>query len=101
VDSGPLHLAAALDVPSVRLYGPVDPAVYGPWADPRRHRWVASRLLCAPCDRLDWDRLELPWHPCVRRLDPQAVLTEAEEVAAAYHPFPATMTNDDPPGGDA
>lgn len=78
VDSGPLHLAAALDVPSVRLYGPVDPAVYGPWADPRRHRWVASALLCAPCDRLEWDRLDLPWHPCVRRLDPAAVLAAAE-----------------------
>jgi len=30
-DSGPLHLAAALSVPVVGLYGPTDPAVVGPY----------------------------------------------------------------------
>jgi ADP-heptose:LPS heptosyltransferase len=83
VDSGPLHLAVALDVPSVRLYGPVDPRVYGPWGDPGRHRWVASRMLCAPCDRLHWDALQLPWHPCVRRLPPGAVAEAALAVLAS------------------
>ena len=32
-DTGPLHLAAALGVPVVGLYGPSDPARNGPWAD--------------------------------------------------------------------
>ena len=91
-DSGPLHLAAALDTPSVRLYGPTDPAVWGPWADPRRHRWVGSSLLCAPCDRLSWDDLDLPWHPCVSRLDPDAVLAAA---MAALARTPAPL-----PGGE-
>jgi ADP-heptose:LPS heptosyltransferase len=77
VDSGPLHLAVALDVPSVRLYGPVDPRVYCPWGDPQRHRWVASDMLCAPCGRLHWDALELPWHPCVKRITPGAVVEAA------------------------
>jgi ADP-heptose:LPS heptosyltransferase len=85
VDSGPLHLAVALDVPSVRLYGPVDPRVYGPWGDPERHRWVASGMLCAPCDRLHWDRLQLPWHPCVKRISPSAV---AEVALAALESSP-------------
>ena len=31
VDSGPLHLAAALDKPGVGLYGPTDPALTGPF----------------------------------------------------------------------
>ena len=31
VDSGPLHLAAALRVPGVALYGPTDPARNGPY----------------------------------------------------------------------
>ncbi len=36
-DSGPTHLAAALGVPLVGLYGPTDPARNGPWGDgPRR-----------------------------------------------------------------
>jgi ADP-heptose:LPS heptosyltransferase len=88
VDSGPLHLAAALDVPSVRLYGPIDPVVYGPWGPPGRHRWVASNLLCAPCHRLHWDPLALPWHPCVRRIAPGDVLTAA--LAALAEPRAAS-----------
>jgi heptosyltransferase-1 len=31
VDSGPLHLAAALSKPGVAIYGPTDPAVHGPY----------------------------------------------------------------------
>jgi ADP-heptose:LPS heptosyltransferase len=37
-DSGPLHLASAVEVPSVALFGPKDPAVYGPYN--ARHRVV-------------------------------------------------------------
>lgn len=32
-DSGPVHLAAALRVPVVALFGPTDPARNGPWGD--------------------------------------------------------------------
>ncbi len=32
-DSGPTHLAAALGVPLVALYGPTDPARNGPWGE--------------------------------------------------------------------
>jgi len=32
-DSGPLHLAAALERPVVGIYGPTDPARNGPWVD--------------------------------------------------------------------
>ena len=35
-DSGPLHLAAAVGTPVVGIYGPTDPAVFGPWAPPQR-----------------------------------------------------------------
>ena len=31
VDSGPLHLAAALGKPGVAIYGPTDPARHGPY----------------------------------------------------------------------
>jgi len=33
-DSGPAHLAAALGVPSVVIFGPADPAIWGPWRAP-------------------------------------------------------------------
>jgi len=35
-DSGPLHLASAVGTPVVGVYGPTDPAVFGPWAPPQR-----------------------------------------------------------------
>jgi ADP-heptose:LPS heptosyltransferase len=88
VDSGPLHLAVALDVPSVRIYGPADPLVYGPWGDRLRHRWVASGLICAPCGRLHWDRLDLPWHPCVKRITPAAVVDAAIAALASEPTLP-------------
>jgi len=50
-DSGPLHLAAALGVPVVGLYGPKDPEVYGPW-DARTGevgRVVRRPVHCSPC----------------------------------------------------
>ena len=33
LDSGPLHLAAALDKPGVAIYGPTDPALTGPFGE--------------------------------------------------------------------
>jgi ADP-heptose:LPS heptosyltransferase len=30
-DSGPAHIAAAFGVPSVVVFGPSDPAIWGPW----------------------------------------------------------------------
>lgn len=38
VDSGPLHIAAALHTPSLHLYGPSDEKIWGPWGDPEKHR---------------------------------------------------------------
>ena len=30
-DSGPAHIAAAFGVPTVVIFGPSDPAIWGPW----------------------------------------------------------------------
>ena len=52
-DTGPLHLAAALGVPVVGLYGPKDPAIYGPWnsATGEVGRAVRRPVHCSPCRR--------------------------------------------------
>ncbi len=42
VDSGPLHIATAVGPPTVRLYGPSDEAIWGPWGSPARHRVVRA-----------------------------------------------------------
>jgi ADP-heptose:LPS heptosyltransferase len=46
-DSGPLHLAAALDVPSVSFFGPETPKLYGPVGD--QHLVFYSGHWCSPC----------------------------------------------------
>ncbi|MFQ6058250.1 MAG: glycosyltransferase family 9 protein, partial [Anaerolineae bacterium] len=77
VDSGPMHLAVAQDVPTVHLYGPVDHRTFGPWGDPARHRVVLSDLSCIPCNRLDYAPHELADHPCVRSITVPQVLEAA------------------------
>ncbi len=46
-DSAPVHVAAALDVPQVALYGPNTPTRYGPLSS--RARTFHSGLACSPC----------------------------------------------------
>ena len=48
-DSGPLHLASALDVPVLGLYGPSDPVRNGPFQGPCRV--VTASPPCGPCYR--------------------------------------------------
>jgi ADP-heptose:LPS heptosyltransferase len=82
VDSGPLHLATAVGCPTVRLHGPTDPALFGPWGPAELHAVVASHLPCAFCGRLDYSPGELSAHPCVRLLTPEAVVAAARRVLA-------------------
>ncbi len=48
-DSASLHLASALEVPTVAIFGPTDDAKYGPTAP--RSRTIRRRLFCAPCEQ--------------------------------------------------
>jgi len=87
VDNGPLHLATAQGTPTVRLYGPTDTRVFGPWGDARLHKIVQAKQPCAgcstiPCGRLDWSSAELAAHPCVRSLAVDEVLAAAEALLA-------------------
>jgi ADP-heptose:LPS heptosyltransferase len=51
-DNGPLHLAAAFGRRSVRLYGPTDEAIFGPWGPPADHVALTNSLPCRPCGNL-------------------------------------------------
>jgi len=50
-DSGPLHLAVALQTPVVGLYGPTDPAIYGPLWGHGAAVVLRHSLPCSPCYR--------------------------------------------------
>ncbi len=80
-DSGPLHLAVAVGTPTVHLYGPADPAVYGPWGPVERHAVLQSRLMdCIPCGVLDWSGDDPDRHPCVRDIAVEQVLAAVSAV---------------------
>jgi heptosyltransferase-2/heptosyltransferase-3 len=79
-DSGPLHLAVAVGVPTVHLYGPVDRRTFGPWGSPQRHAVVTSNWGCIPCNRLDWPERALGEHGCVRDIAVEQVLTKAVQL---------------------
>jgi lipopolysaccharide heptosyltransferase II len=81
-DCGPLHLAVAMDTPSIHLYGPVDRRKFGPWGDSKRHLVLTSERACIPCNRLDYSSDELPSHPCVREISVAAVLDAAHSMLA-------------------
>jgi heptosyltransferase-1 len=65
VDSGPLHLAAALDKPGVAIYGPTDPALNGPYGD-------SLQLLRSPAAVTSYKRGGEP-DPSMRAIQPDQV----------------------------
>jgi heptosyltransferase-1 len=74
-DTGPLHLAAALRIPVIGIYGPTDPARNGPWG-------TRATVLRHPQSRRDH----------ARRSQPEAgllTITSASVVAAAMSLLPA------------
>jgi heptosyltransferase I len=46
-DSGPMHIAAALEVPVIAVFGPTDPARTGPYG--KGHTVIKADIACAPC----------------------------------------------------
>lgn len=79
-DSGPLHIAAAVDTPTVALYGPADPVEFGTWGEKRRHMILTTPLACRPCRVLDWGDDDPLYHPCVREITVRQVLEAARRV---------------------
>lgn len=78
VDSGPMHIAAALGTPVVALFGPTDPARTGPV---RPGRVLRRDLPCSPC--LERRCRIAETRRCMRDLDAAEVLATAHEVLGA------------------
>lgn len=75
-DTGPMHLAAAVGTPIVAIFGPSDPARYGPRGP--LDRVVRIDLPCAPCNRI-----RLPPARCTGRIPDCLALLPAERVVDA------------------
>lgn len=82
LDSGPLHLAVATATPTIQLFGPTDPALFGPWGDPTIHRIIRTEidLPCCPCGILDFDRVCWRGGYCMRTIKVGQVLNLANQL---------------------
>lgn len=78
LDSGPMHLAAALGTPLVALFGPTDPRLNGPYGS--RGTVLRVPLPCSPCLKrrcqIKEDRL------CLRSISVEQVAEAVSEVMA-------------------
>ena len=55
-DSGPMHIAAALNVPVFAIFGPTDPSRTGPYG--KGHTIIREDILCSPCFRKSCDEMK-------------------------------------------
>jgi len=78
-DSGPMHLAVALDRPVVSVFGPTDPV----WAGPYRRDGAVLRaeLPCSPCYLRELRRCT-HGHACMRDVSAGAVIERIETFLA-------------------
>jgi lipopolysaccharide heptosyltransferase II len=88
-DSCPLHIAAALGVPAVGIYGPSSVAQFHPVGAPgSRQRIVHANLPCSPCFHFVGN--DAPWAPnlctsfaCLKAISSEEVIAAAVELLRA------------------
>jgi ADP-heptose:LPS heptosyltransferase len=73
-DSGPLHLASALNVPSIGLFGPATPALTAPRR--KGNFYFHKKVDCCPCDQTKCIR---PDSPCIGLITVSEVLSKTLE----------------------
>ena len=80
-DSAPMHIAAALGVPEVAIFGPTHPSMgFAPRGD---NAIVVQRdLSCRPCSSHGGVRCPIGTHACMRELAPADVLAALDRLLA-------------------
>jgi ADP-heptose:LPS heptosyltransferase len=81
-DTGPVHLASALGVPALAVYGPNTPVLYGPLSPGSRAFYRA--LPCSPCLTADSHRSSrCRIHTCIQAVSTGEVATALEALLDA------------------
>jgi len=79
-DSAPLHLASAMNTPTIAIFGPTVPEFgFGPLAE-RARVLGKTDLACRPCDRHGPQRCPLGHWRCMREITPDSVVMLAREL---------------------
>ena len=82
VDTGLAHLAAALKIPSVTLYGPTNPKLTGTYGPKQVH--LCSQFTCAPClnKHCQYQQASAVTPACFAELSPEYVWEQVLDVMA-------------------
>ena len=81
-DSAPLHLASAMNTPTVAVFGPTVPEFgFGPLASISRIAGNAA-LACRPCDKHGPQRCPLGHWRCMREITPDVVAALVRDLTA-------------------
>ena len=76
IDSGVMHLAAAVGTPVVALFGVSNPQISGPQGE--GHEIISRNLACSPCQKQTCER----GRACMVGIMPETVITAIEAVLA-------------------
>lgn len=75
VDSGPMHLAAAVNLPIIALFGPSNSNRWQPWSDKFKILTSSIELKCRPCNV----KPTCKNYECLSELKPEEVFEAAQE----------------------
>jgi|WetSurMetagenome_2_1015567.scaffolds.fasta_scaffold48116_3 heptosyltransferase III len=78
-DAGPMHIAAAVDTPTIGLFGPGEEQIWFPYDPARGHRALRRDVPCHPCHLDVCNRTGTGYMECM------ALLTVEEVVEAVHH----------------
>ena len=90
-DTGPLHIASALGVPVVGLFGPTDPARNGPFGTGDRAVWKA--VPCSPCYKRRCPGFDTV---CLRSMSVPEVMAAVRERLGKKKELPCGSSSRDP-----
>ena len=78
-DSGPMHISAALNVPTLGLFGPTNPLGHGPYSD-KSDYIIRKDLFCINCNKQN-----CPYHhECFIDMPVQDIVSKVETLLGKY-----------------
>jgi len=75
-DSGPMHVAAAYQIPTVSIFGPTKHTETSQWHN-EKSQIVRHPMSCSPCMKRE---CPLQHHECMTSIEPQEVIEAVEEL---------------------
>ena len=74
-DCGPMHIAPAVGVPTIGIFGPGRPDIWFPYSAEKGHRAIFKTLRCSRCGRDFCDDLK-----CMDAVSTEDVYSAASEI---------------------